>query len=304
SSSAHSAPSSPSCTAWPSSTAPSVPTGHARHPSTPPARRAHRLRLRFPDVESPHRARAGTSTATVVRGVHGVRGVSARRRGGVRGMSLGDEHQATEGYGGTGQTRTRLPEGEGGGPYGGARRTGRSSSRSLVTVVGVVVLLIAAIAFANRGGDGSASGTPETDSPKAAATAPSGEKPVDTKTGGIPSGFAHDRQGAESAAANYAVALGSDEMFKKPQRSAILRSIIVPDRVADFEATLDKAYSPEFNKNVGLNEDGTTPKSFTFVSRTSPMGTKVTESSANSATVEVWCSGLLGLAGESSTNPV
>ncbi|MFF5885941.1 hypothetical protein [Streptomyces sp. NPDC012589] len=219
-------------------------------------------------------------------------------------MSLGDEHQATEGYGGTGQTRTRLPEGEGGGPYGGARRTGRSSSRSLVTVVGVVVLLIAAIAFANRGGDGSASGTPEADSPKAAATAPSGEKPVDTKTGGIPSGFAHDRQGAESAAANYAVALGSDEMFKKPQRSAILRSIIVPDRVADFEATLDKAYSPEFNKNVGLNEDGTTPKSFTFVSRTSPMGTKVTESSADSATVEVWCSGLLGLAGESSTNPV
>src|SRR5690606_30263038 len=219
-------------------------------------------------------------------------------------MSLGDEHQATEGYGGTGQTRTRLPEGEGGGPYAGARRTARSSSRSLVTVVGVGVHLIAAIAFANRGGDGAASGTPEADSPKAAATAPSGEKPVDTKTGGIPSGFAHDRQGAESAAANYAVALGSDEMFKKPQRSAILRSIIVPDRVADFEATLDQAYSPEFNKTVGLNEDGTTPKSFTFVSRTSPMGTKVTESSANSATVEVWCSGLLGLAGESSTNPV
>ncbi|MET7293439.1 hypothetical protein ABZS79_15105 [Streptomyces griseoloalbus] len=210
-------------------------------------------------------------------------------------MSLGDD---------TGQTRIRLPEGDGGDPYGGARRGGRSSSRSLVTVVGVVVLLIAAIAFANRGGGDSATEEPAGDSPKAAATAPSGEKPVGKKSAGIPSGFAHDRQGAESAAANYAVALGSGDMFSKARRDAILQSIIVPARVADFEATLDKAYTPEFNKNVGLNEDGTTPKGFTFVSRTSPIGTKVTESSADTATVEVWCSGLLGLAGETSTNPV
>jgi hypothetical protein len=212
-------------------------------------------------------------------------------------MSLGDD---------TGQTRIRLPEGSDGDPYGGARRGGRSSSRSLVTVVGVVVLLIAAIAFANRGGDDSAAeeGAASADSPKAAATAPSGKKPVTTKAAGIPAGFTHDREGAQSAAANYAVVLGSAEMFTKARRDAILRSIIVPDRVADFEAELDKAYTPEFNKNVGLNEDGTTPKDFTFVSRTSPIGTKVTDSSADTATVEVWCSGLLGLAGESSTNPV
>ncbi|MFE2281841.1 hypothetical protein ACFXAE_32310 [Streptomyces sp. NPDC059454] len=208
-------------------------------------------------------------------------------------MSLGDD---------TGQTRTRLPE-RGGDPYGGARRGGRSSSRSLVTVVGVVVLLIAAIAFANRG-DGDSAAEEGDDSPKSAATAPSGEKPVDTKASGIPSGFAHDRQGAESAAANYAVALGSAEMFDKARRDVILQSIIVPGRVAEFEAMLDKAYTPEFNKNVGLNDDGTTPKGHTFVSRTSPIGTKVTASSADAATVEVWCSGLLGLAGESSTNPV
>ncbi|MFF8637077.1 hypothetical protein ACF052_23060 [Streptomyces pilosus] len=210
-------------------------------------------------------------------------------------MSLGDD---------TGQTRTRLPEG-GGDPYGGPRRGARSSSRSLVTVVGVVVVLIAAIAFANRGGDDSAAEEGgSADSPKAAATAPSGKKPVDAKTAGIPSGFAHDRQGAESAAANYAVALGSAEMFIKERRDAILQSIIVPDLAPDFESTLDKAYSPDFNKNVGLNEDGTTPKGFTFVSRTSPIGTKVIKSSADTATVEVWCGGLLGLAGESSTNPV
>ncbi|MGW4149716.1 hypothetical protein [Streptomyces albogriseolus] len=208
-------------------------------------------------------------------------------------MSLGDD---------TGRTRTRLPE-AGGDPYGGARRIGRSSSRSLVTVVGVVVLLIAAIAFANRGG-GDSGAEEGADSPKAAATAPTGEKPVPAGASGIPAGFAHDRQGAESAAANYAVALGSAEMFNKARRDAILQSIIVPARVADFEARLDDAYTPEFNENVGLNGDGTTPEGLTFVSRTTPIGTKVTESSADTATVEVWCSGLLGLAGESSTNPV
>lgn len=220
-------------------------------------------------------------------------------------MSLGDEHQATEGYGGTGQTRTRLPEGEGGGPYGGARRTGRSSSRSLVTVVGVVVLLIAAIAFANRGGDGSASGTPEADSPKAAATAPSGEKPVGTKTGGIPSGFAHDAQGAQSAAANYSVALGSSEMFDTNRRREIVTTVYAPDVATARQADLDKAYSdPKFLSNIGLDKNGKAPAGQTFVSRVVPVGTKVTKSGTDETTVEVWYTSLFGLSGEGSTNPV
>ncbi|MFE1842779.1 hypothetical protein ACFW8Z_04800, partial [Streptomyces sp. NPDC059515] len=100
-------------------------------------------------------------------------------------MSLGDEHQATEGYGGTGQTRTRLPEGEGGGPYGGARRTGRSSSRSLVTVVGVVVLLIAAIAFANRGGDGSGRRPPAGPGPPSGGATPRGGEAGAPDRGGV-----------------------------------------------------------------------------------------------------------------------
>ncbi|MFF7789537.1 hypothetical protein [Streptomyces sp. NPDC007991] len=217
-------------------------------------------------------------------------------------MSLGDEQEASGGYGGTGQTRTRLPD-TGSDPYGTPRRP-RSSSRSLVTVVGVVVLLIAAIAFANRDDDDPSSTGTNTNKPETAATAPSGKRPVQAKTGSTPSGFAHDQQGVESAAANYAVALGSADMFDKVKRDAVLRAIIAPSRVAGFEARLDKAYTPEFNKNIGLNEDGSAPDGFTFVSRTSPIGTKITEYSADSATVEVWCSGLLGLAGENSTTPV
>ncbi|SNX62236.1 hypothetical protein SAMN06272735_3993 [Streptomyces sp. TLI_55] len=211
-------------------------------------------------------------------------------------MSLGDEREGSGGYGGTGQTRTRLPD-TGGDVYGGARRGGRSSSRSLVTVVGVVVILIAAIAFANRGGDDTTSKTDGADKPVTSPTAATGKTPVK-------SGYARDQQGAQSAAANYAVALGSAEMFNKAKRDAILQAIITPSRVSQFEGTLDKAYTPEFNKNVGLNEDGSTPQGYTFVSRTTPIGTKATQASADNATVEVWCSGLLGLAGENSTNPV
>ncbi|MFJ9816944.1 hypothetical protein ACIRU3_17025 [Streptomyces sp. NPDC101151] len=214
-------------------------------------------------------------------------------------MSPGDEQGYTE----TGQTRTRLP---GGDPYGGApRRTGRSSSRSLITVVGVVVLLIAAIAFANRGDGSSTDGsTGKKDQPKASSTAASGAKPVETKTGVIPSGFARTQQGAQSAAANYAVVLGSAEMFNKANRDFILQAIMTPSRVQPSEAAMDKAYTPAFSRSLGLSADGAAPQGYTFVSRTSPIGTKVTEATNDAATVEVWCSGLLGLAGEKSTNPV
>ncbi|MDH6585667.1 hypothetical protein M2161_004773 [Streptomyces sp. SAI-133] len=219
-------------------------------------------------------------------------------------MSLGDDQEGSSGYGGTGQTRTHLPGGTTD-VYGGARRSGRSSSRSLVTVVGVVVLLIAAIAFANRGGDDSASSAEGTGGqPRTAPTSASGETPVQTKSGGVPTGFAHDEQGAQSAAANYAVALGSTNMFTKTTRDALLQNIITPARVAGLEAALDKAYTPEFNETLGLNTDGSAPAGYTFVSRTTPIGTKVTETSAAATTVDVWCGGLLGLAGENSTNPV
>ncbi|MYU25815.1 hypothetical protein [Streptomyces sp. SID8352] len=220
-------------------------------------------------------------------------------------MTLGDDHESSGGYGGTGQTRTRLPDGPGDGHPGPRRGPARTSSRSLVTVVGVVVLLIAAIAFANRGGDDSAPSSKGRDAPPdTAATAPTGKRPVDSRTAGIPSGYARTEQGAQSAAANYSVALGSAEMFNKARRDSILDTILVPAKVPEFRATLDQAYSPEFNKNVGLNEDGSAPKGYTFVSRTTPIGTKLVDSSTDTATVEVWCGGLLGLAGQKSTSPV
>jgi hypothetical protein len=212
-------------------------------------------------------------------------------------MSLGDEHEpgASGGYGGSGHTRTRLPDPD---PYGGARRPGRTSSRSLVTVVGVVVLLIAAIAFANRGGDDAPVGAEDAAQPRPAATAASGVTPVK-------SGFARDEQGAQSAAANYAVALGSDGMFNTARRHEIVKTVYAPDVAAARQADLDKAYSnQEFLANIGLEKDGSAPDGQTFISRVIPVGTKVTAFTDNQATVEVWYTSLFGLSGEKSTNPV
>ncbi|MEU8971964.1 hypothetical protein AB0D11_22275 [Streptomyces monashensis] len=219
-------------------------------------------------------------------------------------MSPGDEGSYPDYDGPTGQTRTRLPEND---PYGGApRRPTRSSSRSLVTVVGVVVLLIAAIAFANRGDHSTAdSASGKGARPKAVATDPSGTRPVTTESAGIPSGFAHTEQGAQSAAANYAVTLGSADMFDSAKRHAIVDAVYTADVAASRQSELDRVYaSQQFLSNIGLAKNGAPPAGQTFVSRVIPVGTKITAAGTDTATVEVWYTSLFGLSGTSSTNPV
>ncbi|MFJ8827423.1 hypothetical protein ACIREE_37360 [Streptomyces sp. NPDC102467] len=209
-----------------------------------------------------------------------------------------DDRRDDDVYGGTGQTRTRLPEGSGGDVYGGARRGGRSSSRSLVTVVGVVVLLIAAIAFANRGDDGASGGSAKSDNgPKSSPTSPTGTKAVG-------SGFAHDEQGVQSAAANYAVQLVSADILKPDRRPDILARLFVADRVSSLQARFDNAYSKDFLAKVGLDENGNAAAGQTYVSRTVPVGTRTTAYADSTATAEVWCTGAFGTAGEASKNPV
>ncbi|MGW7226880.1 hypothetical protein [Streptomyces cyaneofuscatus] len=232
-------------------------------------------------------------------------------------MSPGDEHdyrgmdqggRADDPYstlGGTRQTRTRLPDGDAGHPH--TRRPVRNS-RSLVTITGVVVLLIAAIAFANRGGtsndDNASPGTKNPGTAGSAPTAATGTRPVQGKNGTIASGFAQDEQGAQSAAANYSVALVSAEILKPDQRTEIVRRIFTSDKADELKARFDQAYDKEFLDKIGLDAEGNAAAGLTYVSRTAPVGTKVTEYSAATATVEVWCTGVFGTAGVSSTNPV
>ncbi|MFE2129743.1 MULTISPECIES: hypothetical protein [Streptomyces] len=216
-----------------------------------------------------------------------------------------DDQYGGAGYGevgGTGQTRTRLPEAPAD-PYGPTRRTSRAP-RSLVTVVGVVVLLIAAIAFANQSPD-TPDDRPSDDAPAAASTAATGTDPVTGKTAGIPKGFAQDEQGAQSAAANYAVALGSDGMFDATRRRAVVQAIYLPDVAAARQTDLDRIYADQdFLTRIGLDAAGKAPKGQTFISRVNPVGTKVEKFTSDTATVSVWYSALFGLAGEGSKNPV
>lgn len=118
-----------------------------------------------------------------------------------------------------------------------------------------MVLLIAAIAFANQSSD-----TPQdqaSDKPPAtSSTAATGTAPVTGNASGIPRGFAHDEQGAQSAAANYAVALGSDGMFKKNTRHALVDGIYAPDVAARTKGPQDEAYSAAFLARLGLDANG------------------------------------------------
>ncbi|MGW8782652.1 hypothetical protein ACWGNM_31950 [Streptomyces sp. NPDC055796] len=215
--------------------------------------------------------------------------------GGAGGSGYGE-------IGGTGQTRTRLPD-SASDPYGAPPRRTPRASRGLVTVVGVVVLLIAAIAFANQSGD--APETPADQSPPAAtSTAATGTRPVDGKNGAVPKGFAHNEQGAQSAAANYAVALVSADILKPQMRRQIVRQVFVADKVSELETRLDQAYGKAFLDQAGLDANGNAAQGLTYISRTVPVGSKTTKYSDGTATIDVWCTGAFGTAGVGSTNPV
>ncbi|MEU3461589.1 hypothetical protein ABZ721_16810 [Streptomyces sp. NPDC006733] len=201
-------------------------------------------------------------------------------------------------------TRTRMPEGHGG--HGVATRRTKPS-RALVTVLGVVVLLVAVIVLANRGNDNTASHSTTGGGAKgtnANPTAPTGEKPATGNNAGIPAGYAKTEQGAQSAAANFAVALGGDGMFNADRRHTIINAIADPSAVAKMQAGFDANYSKAFLTGIGLTEDGAAPAGLTFVNRTLPAGAKIDKFDGETAGVSVWCAGMFGLAGNASTKPV
>ncbi|MFJ5119062.1 MULTISPECIES: hypothetical protein [unclassified Kitasatospora] len=205
-------------------------------------------------------------------------------------------------------TRTRLPVGEQPSSQVSARQP--RPLRTLLTVLVVVTLLVVAISIANRGkADPGASGTAGRSADGATATAgagpgPSGEQPVSTTTNGIAGGFPHTDQGAQSAAVNYAVAIGSADMFRAESRHTIVATIADPGAAAALQARLDQGFSPETAARFGVDAQGRPPKGQTFVSRTIPVGAKSSAYSEESVKVEVWCTGLFGLAGERSIRPV
>ncbi|KJS63387.1 hypothetical protein [Streptomyces rubellomurinus] len=204
-------------------------------------------------------------------------------------------------------TRTRLPVGEQ--PSSQSNQRQSRPLRTLLTILVVVTLLVIAISIANRGkpDPGDSGHSADRAAPSAASgagPAPSGDQPVTTTANGIASGFPHSDQGAQSAAANYAVAIGSADMFRTDSRHTIVATIADPGAVATLQSRLDQGFSPETAARYGLDAQGRAPKNLTFVSRTVPVGTKSTGYNDGEAKVEVWCTGLTGLAGQLSVQPV
>ncbi len=209
-------------------------------------------------------------------------------------------------------TRTRYPAGEA--PPDAA--AGRHPLRTLAAVLGAVVILLVVVAVINRtsgstqagastGGTSGATGTGPAASgsgAQATATAPTGTQPVSTSQDGIATGFPHTAEGAQSAAVNYSVALGSSEMYTTASRHAIVATVADPASASTLLAKFDPAFTSLAGK-LGL-KSGQAQHGLTFISRTIPVGTKIDTYSGSQATVEIWNDSIGGLAGQGSTNPV
>ncbi|MFJ2833583.1 hypothetical protein ACIPC1_39600 [Streptomyces sp. NPDC087263] len=164
----------------------------------------------------------------------------------------------------------------------GAGTSGRGSQRGLITTVGIAVLLIAAIALANRGWNSGGSAAAAADDPLAPE---------------IP----HSRQGAQSTAVKFAGRLGSESMFNTADRHGVVQAIADPDERDALQTAFDGSYTVAFNERIGLDEEGKAPAGATFVNRTMPVGTVLKRYSTAEATVDVWCSGLFGITGRNVT---
>ena len=197
-------------------------------------------------------------------------------------------------------TRTRYPAGEQT-PELPARRP----LRTLTAVLVVVVVLVGLVAVLNRTsgsptGSASTGGTSGDGAGK--STAATGTQPVTSTRNGIAVGFPHTAEGAQSAAVNYAVALGSAEMYTADSRRNIVTTVADPSAVSRLLGRFDPSYTA-LGTRLGLT-DGKAKNGLQFVSRTVPVGTKADGYSTDQATIEVWTTGLIGLAGTNSTSPV
>ncbi|MFM9625053.1 hypothetical protein ACKI14_44935 [Streptomyces turgidiscabies] len=156
--------------------------------------------------------------------------------------------------------------------------------RGLIAGVGIAVSLVAVIALANRGWTGSEK------APGAAANPLAPEVP-------------HSRKGAESAAAQMATAIGSEDMYNTERRHALLQAIVDPDQRDELQKAYDTNYTTDFNTKVGLDAEGKAPDGATFVSRLMPAGTAVVSYGFTEARVDVWCRSLFSLTGKNLATP-
>ena len=147
-------------------------------------------------------------------------------------------------------------------------------------VVGVVVLLIAAIAFANQGGGrrvGRAGSEKKPDAAGAGPTAATGTKPVQGKNGTIASGFAQTSRGRRARRRTTRWRWASADMFEPDEARRHRQHGRRDHASADAPGRRSTRPTPTElpQQTSASNDDGSAASGLTFVSRTIPVGTKV-----------------------------
>lgn len=162
------------------------------------------------------------------------------------------------------------------------RRRPPRPSRSAIATIGVVTLLIAAIALANS----------STEAPADRRSVATGdEKPPAAERD-------HSRAGAKSTARRYAERVGGTEMLATTSRHRLLREISDPAHRTAILSRYDAAYSTDVLARLGLDAQGRAAKGREVVNETLPARATVVDYQPDRATVAVWCSGLFGIKGD------
>jgi hypothetical protein len=134
--------------------------------------------------------------------------------------------------------------------------------------------------------------TPGTAAAPAAATATKGVGPRRIENG-VKVGYAHSREGAIAAAANYTTALSSDLLLDPARRKAAIDTLAAPEAKARLQQRFDQAVA---SLRSGLGVSGASEDAQVLL-RATPVGWRVEEYSDRAATVAIWVTSVGGSIG-------
>lgn len=133
-------------------------------------------------------------------------------------------------------------------------------------------------------------------------TAPAAGQPITSAPVSGGGSNVRTEAGARAAAIRFLTAYGSPAMYDADRRGEIVGDITSPSLRGQLQGQVDEAFGLAA-KNLGLDRRGTTPDG-ELVARTVPVGVRVLAYDRDQAVVEIWATGLLGIAGLASRNPV
>jgi hypothetical protein len=129
--------------------------------------------------------------------------------------------------------------------------------------------------------------------PQAAPATGAGPRRV---TNGVGVGYAHTRQGAVAAAANYTTALSSALILDTARRRAAIDTLAAPEARARLQKTFDQAVA---SIRAGLGVSGPAGDGAEVLLRATPVGWRVEQYGKGTARVAIWVTSVGGSVGGS-----